>query len=282
MNRLIHPTRTMATLRLLVLAVMLATMLGSATTLHAQDRRDTPAERPASSDDDQNRDDDHDRRGSDRDRPGPPPPFYGPPRHQPLETPLDEERVQHILNLMEEMDPGSTDRLLELREEHPDRFEGFMSHVGPHVLYMNYLHENDPPAYKLRRQEHELGIKAMRLGHRARTADDEAEKQAHREELREVLDQQFEVRTQLLEHEMGQLERRLDHLREQVAEQRDNRERFVDRRLEMILDFRGRDRRGPRDDDDRRHEDRDDDRTPRSDDDDTTADRAAANPPDKS
>lgn len=260
-----------ATLGVCLLMVALFVLLGSTARVHGGQQEDQPeaesAPSEATSDDDRDgRDRDHDHDRDDHRRGGPPRTSFGQPPFQPLPTPLDDEQIDHILGLMEDMEPGSSDRLQRLREENPDRFEAIIARIGPHTLYMDHLRRNDPRAYELRREEHELGMRAMYLAHKVRRADDEAEEAEHREELHAVLEEQFDVRTQLLEHEMAQLERRLEHIREQIADQKDRRDHVIGRRMEMILSFDrrrgGRDHRGGRDDDDD-HDRRDDDRRPR-------------------
>lgn len=177
-----------------------------------------------------------------------------------IETPLDEEQVKVALDVLDEMQPRVAERLRSLREENPERFEASLSRIGPHALHMANLRENDPQAYELRVRENELGIEAMHLARKARHAaddDDEQAREAVRQELKQILEQQFEVRTQLLEHEMAQVESRLEKLRDQLGEQKQQREQFIERRYELIMRFS---RRGFRDTDGTRQRSRDRDR----------------------
>lgn len=287
MNRLrdlIQPRPSLGLIAVLAAALIVGFAGGAAAD-------DTPGDERAAerdSDDREARDDDrdHDRRGRDRDGDGRsgrrgPPGFFRDDRYpsslrppQVIETPFDDEQIEQVLDAIDQMQPDAADRLRKLREEDAERFESVISRIGPHALHMAQLREDDPEAFELRQQEHKLGIRAMHLAREARHADDEEKQEQHRKELKQVLEEQFDVRTQLLEHEMAQLEAHLENLRDRLAEQRQQREQFIERRYDMILRFsrrhrdrdrdRDRDRRRSRDhddddDDDRNHDDRDDD-----------------------
>ncbi|MEX2672421.1 MAG: hypothetical protein WD294_09960 [Phycisphaeraceae bacterium] len=259
---LANTARTLATVTATVLLVSLIAVLGEVAEARGEAADAAPPQQRDQADHERGRDrrseadDDRRRRRPDH-RGGPRGRGYGGyPPYQVIHTPLQEEQVAQVLDVLQEMQPHVADWLKTSREEDPERFEAAITRIGPHALHMAHLRETDPRAFELRRKEHELGIQAMHLAKEARS-DDEAESKQARAQLKRILEEQFDVRTQLLEHETAELERRLEHLREQLQEQQAERDSVVERRLEMVLRFsrrgwRGRDGRDDEHDKDER------------------------------
>ena len=222
-----------------------------ALTATADDDRADREQQAGQSDDAEQADGDGDRRQQGRVR-GSASPYGAPPEDWVM--PLSDAQIDLILDVLDDMQPEGVTSLRDMREENPDRFESIINRIAPQTLHDAYLREHDPEAFELRTREHQFALEAMHLGWRARSAEDPEQRESAREELEDVLTSQFEVRMQLVEHEMAQLERRLRMLRGELESQKMQRERFVERRLEHILDGPPRSRRssGDAEDDDER------------------------------
>ena len=68
-----------------------------------------------------------------------------------------------------------------------------------------------------------------------RNADSDEEKEACAGRMKEVLGKQFELRAEMREFEIHDLERKLDALREEFERKMDQRDRLIQRRIEDLI-----------------------------------------------
>jgi hypothetical protein len=177
-----------------------------------------------------------------------PPP--GPPGHRrrpgPPGPPLD--RLEPDLfptSAPDQFTPQQQEQLLAFIAEHfPTLHEHLKAEQGPPPARLNRLLRKLWPLYTLYNRDPQLGqvvIDDEKLEFRIRqlvrtyaTAADDQQRDALRDQLREALEQQFDLRAKRRELELQELEAKLDEQRQQLTELQQSRQQLLQARLERL------------------------------------------------
>lgn len=217
-------------------------------------RREMGRDRDWDDDDDRDRDDDRDwdedrEREYDRDRRREGPPSHGRfgrdgvRREGPMglmDPQRREEMRENILAVVSDIDPDRAERLERLLEHRPEMALGLLREHLPHLLRLVHLREQNPDMYEIRIHDINLARESEELAdhlHELREEDQPNENQVNevRTRLRDLVIEHFEVRQHAREHELHQLEQRIDELRQQLEARSEAREKLIQRRLRDLL-----------------------------------------------
>jgi hypothetical protein len=195
------------------------------------------------------RDDDraHDRDDDDRDRRRGPP-HHGPPgkgrgswgrRHvPPMFRELTDEQIEEILAFVKEKMPWRYEHLKKWQEEKPEFFRRMCRRLRFEIGQLKRLEKDNPKAYEAALEEHRLRARAAELAARARNAESEDAREKTKAELRGVLERLFDAEGKAREAQIHELEERIAHLRRQLAERAEKRDRIIDWLVERMLSGR--------------------------------------------
>ncbi len=151
---------------------------------------------------------------------------------------LSPEEAAEALALISRLKPELGDELRELQEKDPQRFHAELHNRFPRYRWLLRLKRYDPEMFELRIQDIEHYRRSRELAEQVRDARKEGKadaEQAARKKLDEVVAEHFAVRQQIREAELARLERRLEELREQLAERSENREQFLADHAESLI-----------------------------------------------
>jgi len=176
---------------------------------------------------------------------------------------LDDEQVGQALSVLQDVNPEFAQRIKAgLEGENPERAKRGLERMWPWLEDMHDLKRNDRALYDLRLADNKAKAATFRLAraiHQARRDNDTQQLEQLRTKLRRQLEAHFEVRQKLRENELAKLERRIETMREELAEHRASKDELIAASMKRILEGR----RGPRgdrndkDDDDRKRDDDD-------------------------
>jgi hypothetical protein len=128
-------------------------------------------------------------------------------------------------------------------QRNPERFHlalrGLMS--SPKARQLIQAHRHDPENYPALLGEAKALLEIQRVGEQFRAAlsrRDSVQAESLRRKARQLVENQFEQRMKQRESEVGQLEKKLEHVRNQLREARQNRERLISSSLEGVLSGR--------------------------------------------
>lgn len=141
-------------------------------------------------------------------------------------------RLDEAFAVLEAVDPEAADRLRELREQDGTEFRRLLSREMPRLRGMVALKRRNPAMFELRVQE----IRAVRsalqaAGQSLDAPEDEARREALRQEIVSLIDIRLKIRAQ----ELAQLEARIAELREELDQHHVNREALIEERVETAL-----------------------------------------------
>lgn len=144
-------------------------------------------------------------------------------------------QVESALQIIAEIMPGNAQRLKELREKDPEQFQQLLRRLfDQRVGVLVRLKERDPDYFVYKFAERKLESKAYILSRRIKKSDPKqvAPLQA---QLRQMLHELFGARLRTREFELARLESRLESLRAQVKQQRDQKQALIDKRYDELL-----------------------------------------------
>lgn len=148
-------------------------------------------------------------------------------------TDLSDEQMDQILAVIAAHRPELAQELRALREHDPEQFNLAMSQHAPRLRQLMLKRRQDPKGFDLKTREQQLHAEAVQLARKV-GGKELYEAQTVHEKLRKVLEQQFDARQDLLQHELTKLETRIDQARADLEAQRANKDRFVNDRFNNL------------------------------------------------
>ncbi len=165
--------------------------------------------------------------------------------------PLNDEQVHQMLAVLGDVNPDLQAKLRRALRTNPERARHVMARMHERLRPLIELRADEPEHYRLRVRDMRYKVEAFKLAMQVRRAapEDPERAQALRGELHDMIDKHFEVRQALRERELHQLERRINELREELAEHRSRKAELVEQHMARLLQGH----RDPPDGDDPHH-----------------------------
>ena len=147
------------------------------------------------------------------------------------------------IELFNEVDPESAQRLAEMRKRNP-RFADRLFHtVGPRLEDLHRLRETNPALYEIEAEQFRIERQIMHTArslHQALAGDegdaDDASVDQTRTALRELISRQVDLQIETQRLQLGSAQVRLEDLRESIDQRVENRDSTIDERVERIMD----------------------------------------------
>lgn len=164
----------------------------------------------------------------------------GPPRDRdggPRRGPTPEE-VGAMLDILREMEPALANDIDKWRKDNPQRVTEMINRRFPRLKHMAEIKRSDPELYALRMSDIRLSQQSLELVRSYRTARlaKDAKADAIRNDLRDSLVRQFEVRQQIRQRELQRLEQRIAQLRKELDERAVSKDRLLEGELKKLLE----------------------------------------------
>ena len=176
-----------------------------------------------------------------REREGPPPEHKRPMRpdgrrgdRRPLFSEMRGERLERVLEFLEDRFPERHKELQRLHETDPDLFSRRLRRMMPRIMRMIEAVERNPDVGKLTIEVEQLSMEIYERVERYFDAIDPERQGTLRREIHELAARQFDIRQELREIEITRMERRLDAIRVQLRRNEDHREERIERVLEEL------------------------------------------------
>lgn len=150
--------------------------------------------------------------------------------------PLSDEHLDVAAQLVGLSRPELAEQLADLKETNPRAYRKTIQRLASQerIQHLLMFHETDPEGFELRADEWRAGARAVRLSRQIRQAQGPAADDL-KQELRLVVEQQFDARMKVRRHELASLEKRLESLRRRLEKSRDNRERSIEEQYRRLL-----------------------------------------------
>jgi hypothetical protein len=152
-----------------------------------------------------------------------------------LSRPISEDMAREILGFYSKIDPDMVSDMTLIKTENPKIYQDRLHHMEKEMRYLRRLQEGDPEQFeksiKLRRLEGECN----KLATQFRKSKDEAEKSKIEDDLRDLLNQLFEMKEQEKEIEIDRILKRVDKMRQEMEERKANKDNIIKIRLNQLL-----------------------------------------------
>jgi len=152
--------------------------------------------------------------------------------------------VEEVLERLRHERPEVHERLMVLRREHPEQFERELAGIaGPmprpprerEEAELEELRRRDPERFELKKRDDELTDRTVELAEEIRRAKEGEARGKMKDELRKLLNTQFEVRMQIRKLEIREIKKHLDELLAGLDRRVRNKASLIERRMNQLL-----------------------------------------------
>ena len=161
------------------------------------------------------------------------------PSAQPAEAPkaapggIDLEQANQLLEVLQVYSPNLAERLAALKEQDAEQFRAAAGRIYGRFASLVRLKRTDPEAFALSVEQYRLQKQIDDATIRLRKQPEQRDSIVS--ELRNLFDQQSVSRLRTREHELSQLEKRLENLSQNITQQEQKTAKLVDRRVDDLL-----------------------------------------------
>lgn len=157
----------------------------------------------------------------------------GPGEHDPHRNgPITETEERQIVEFVKAYMPQHYDRLIDLRDTNPRRYRITLRFLRPRVQKLQAMPEATRKAHL---REVKLKVQIYKTTRAYRSADSDGEKLQIRQQLHDLLAEQFDIEQNIQAHRLKQLEEQLQRLKDELKHRNEHREKIITDRLEDIL-----------------------------------------------
>ncbi len=156
----------------------------------------------------------------------------GPPRRPAADD------VAAMLDVLREMEPGLAKDIDKWRKDSPERVAEMINRRFPRLRHMVELRRNDRDLYDLKIEDVRLSQKSLELvrSYRAASLAKDPKAGQIRDELRQSVATQFDVRQKIRQRELQRFEQRIAQMRKELDDRSAARERILEGELKKMLD----------------------------------------------
>ena len=158
---------------------------------------------------------------------------------------VTDQDINDVLGFTQQHLPMLHEALQQMRESEPARFRGMCRRLRFEITQLKALKQTDEAAFQKALDEKRLQFLARNLADRLRAAQDPAERDRLRTQLRETVGKLFDAELATREAHIGLLGKKLDDLRAELRQRADQREAIVRNSLEEMLEPKPQDAERP-------------------------------------
>ena len=148
---------------------------------------------------------------------------------------LSDEDEMKIIEFSKTIDPQISADLEDLKAKSPNRYERKIQRLYREYVFLKRLEEEEPQRYKeaidLRRQS----ARAEQLAGKYKKSGNEAERAQVLTELKQILNNVFDLREKERFAEIDRIRTRLERLQKEMKERRENKSEIVENHLNKII-----------------------------------------------
>ena len=142
------------------------------------------------------------------------------------------EDMEKVLDVLRDYDPEMAERIERVKDRNPEEAMRMMRRAAPTLRRIMYLKQTDAEGYELQIRDMRLGVESERIAKEIRRNEREADELTGR--LRKVVEEQFEARQQLREHQLHKMEQKLEQLRQQIKQRAESRDKMIDQQVAQL------------------------------------------------
>ena len=151
------------------------------------------------------------------------------------DRPLTPKLEKKILKIIAEQEPLEVKHLTKLKRINPEEYREILLHAWKEHQFLKRLKKEDPDKYQQVKQRQELERMSRKLAREYRQSDDEQHKKTIKSELRDIIDELFDLREAEKEEEIFRLEKELNKMKKIVKKRQANKKEILNKHLHKLL-----------------------------------------------
>ncbi len=161
----------------------------------------------------------------------------------PPPPPPDEEMGEHehrfseeeVLTWVEQYIPEAAQELRELKQEFPEDYDYELSFIAGTVEYLEEVKATHPAMFERLVKAEKLEYKSWRVAEEIAGIQDEEQKKQRTQELKQMLNEIFEIRLEERALEIQELEQELGELKSILEKRKAMKETIIERHVQELL-----------------------------------------------
>ena len=148
---------------------------------------------------------------------------------------VTDQDIQDVLQFTQQHLPMLHEALQQMRESEPARFRPLCRRLRFEIGQLKALQKTDEAAFQKALEEKQLQFLARNAADRLRAAQDPAEREQLRTQLREMVGKLFDAELATREAHIRLLEKKLEEIRAELRERATQRDAILNKRLEEMI-----------------------------------------------
>lgn len=154
------------------------------------------------------------------------------------DEPMDAQQIREALEVLKKIDPDKAERLQKAINENPEQVRDVLQKNFPYLGRFMAWRRYDPEGFDLRIEDLALSRQTHECAKRLRTALDAGDDELaalEQIQLHELVTEHFDIRQQIRQHDLAKLQEKIAELLEQLEERANNRDDFIEDRVEELI-----------------------------------------------
>ncbi|MDD4871449.1 MAG: hypothetical protein PHR77_12900 [Kiritimatiellae bacterium] len=138
-----------------------------------------------------------------------------------------------VMRFIQEQFPEEMERLQDLKRKNPREADEVLTDLIENAINLLEMRHKNPEQFKKAIHKTKLDREAEHLGVKCRNKD-VMDKEQILKEMRNVLEQSFELKQELMKMEVAELEREIQELKKMIEKRQENKKVMIERRVKEL------------------------------------------------
>jgi hypothetical protein len=146
-----------------------------------------------------------------------------------------EEEEKSALDFAKQIAPKRYEKMMELKSKNSFKYWKMFTGLIKKYRFLERLKEKDPENYDRRIKEIKLEEKVHELIENFKKSTNDSEKKKIKDELKNILNEIFDIRQANREADVKRIEKDLKELKDNISQRKNNKDKIIDKHLQDIL-----------------------------------------------
>lgn len=147
---------------------------------------------------------------------------------------VSNEQIKSFESWLKTEDPDKYSEIQEMKSNNPEIYKRIVFEGVRHYSFLKMMQKKDPESYQRLLKEMKLDGKLRRLSKEYRDSKDEAKKKELKAQMKPVVEQLFDIRTQNREREVKEISKKVKQLQEMIQKRKTNKNTIIERKLQEV------------------------------------------------
>lgn len=145
-----------------------------------------------------------------------------------------DEDIKNVIDYISKHRPELAKQLSRLKNDGKDEtFNRYIERLAPKILSLIRKAKTDPEGVKLLELESKYTSEAFALSRKLKQSKDKSEQDKIRKVLRDSLENSYNMKVKIQEHELSKLDKRIRKLRDEINKQKKAKQKWIEAKLKQ-------------------------------------------------